>query len=93
MLFYRFRVHRVPGKAANYLVVRMRTEKIGLKKFLHSRKMPGFDSQECPCRRGLQSAKHVLIATHREKEQDMGGGLKGSGLQKVGGDVNRAKIC
>ena len=39
----------------------MRTEKIGLKKFLHFRKVPGFDSLECPCKQGLQSAKHVLI--------------------------------
>ena len=38
----------------------MRTEKIGLKKFLHFRKVPGFDSPECPYRRGMQSAKHVL---------------------------------
>lgn len=27
----------------------------------HSRKVPGFDSRECPCRRGLQSAEHLLI--------------------------------
>ena len=38
----------------------MRTEKIGLKKFLHFRKVPGFDSPECPCRQGMQSAKHVF---------------------------------
>ena len=55
------KIHRGLGKAASTLIVQMRTEKIGLKKFLHSRKVPGFDSPECPCRRGLQSAKHLLI--------------------------------
>ena len=54
-------VHRGLGKAASGLIVQMRTEKIGLKKFLHSKKVPGFDSPECPCRRGLQSAKHLLV--------------------------------
>ena len=33
---------------------------MGPKKFLSFRKVPGFDSPECPCRRGIQSAKHVL---------------------------------
>ena len=37
------------------------TEKIGSRSFLHSRKVPGLDSPECLCRRGLQSAKHVLL--------------------------------
>lgn len=48
-------------KAASALIVQMRTEKIGLKRFLHSKKVPVFDSPECPCRRGLQSAKHLLV--------------------------------
>ena len=55
------KIHKSLCKAASALVVQMRTEKIGLKKFLHSRKVPGFDSPECPCRRGVQSAKHVLV--------------------------------
>ncbi len=55
------RVHKGLCKAARALVVQMRTEKIGLKKFLHSRKVPGFDSPECPCRRGMQSAKRLLV--------------------------------
>ena len=54
------KIHKGLCKAASALVVQMRTEKIGLRKFLHSRKVPGFDSPECPCRRGPQSAKHVL---------------------------------
>ena len=57
-------IHRGLCKAASALIVQMRTEKIGLKKFLHSRKVPGFDSPECPCRRGLQSAKRLLVECH-----------------------------
>ena len=55
------KIHKGLRKAASALIVQMRTEKIGLKKFLHSRKVPGFDSPECPCRRGMQSAKHLLV--------------------------------
>ena len=54
-------VHKNLSKVASALIVQMQTEKIGLKKFLHSRKVPGFDSLECPCRRGLQSVKHLLV--------------------------------
>ena len=54
------KIHRGLGKAASTLIVQMRMEKIGLNKFLHSRKVPGFNSPKCPCRRGLQSAKHLL---------------------------------
>lgn len=48
-------------KVASVMIVPVRTEKIGLRKFLHSRKLPAFDSLECPCRRGSQSAQHLLI--------------------------------
>lgn len=52
------KIHKGLCKTASSLIVQMRTEKIGLKKLLHSRRVPGFDSPEC---RRMQSAKHVLI--------------------------------
>ncbi len=55
------KIHKGLCKAASPLVLKMRTEKIGLNKFLNSRKMPRFDSPECPCRRAVQSAKHLLV--------------------------------
>ena len=55
------RRHKDLCKAASALIVQMRTEKIGLKKFLHFKKVPGFDSPECLCRRGMQSARHLLV--------------------------------
>ena len=62
-------IHKGLCKAASALVVQMRTEKISLKKFLPSRKVPGFESPECPCRQGLQSAMRVLTEcrTHTGK--------------------------
>ncbi len=64
------KIHRGLRKAASALIVQMQTEKIGLKGFLHSRKVPGFDSPECLCRRGLQSAKHLLVeyCLHTQKK-------------------------
>lgn len=44
------KIHKSLQKAASALVVQIRTEKIGLRKFLRSRKVPGFESPECPCR-------------------------------------------
>ena len=55
------KVHKNLGKAASILIVQMQTEKVDPKKFLYFKKMPGFNLSECPCRRGLQSAKHLLV--------------------------------
>ena len=63
------KLHKGLSKAASTLIVQMRTEKIGLKKFLHFRKVPGFDSPECSCRRGLQSAKHVLTECRKHTSE------------------------
>ena len=63
------KIHKGLRKAVSALIVQMRTEKVGLRKFLHSRKVPGFDSPECPCRRGMQSAKHLLIECRMHVEK------------------------
>ena len=55
------RLHIGISKVVNALIVQMKTEKIGLKKFLHFKKRPGFDLPEYPCRGKMQSVKHVLI--------------------------------
>ena len=55
------KIHRGLDKAASALIDQIQMEKIGLKKFLYSKKVPGFDSLECSYRQGLKSAKHLLV--------------------------------
>lgn len=62
--------------ALNALVAQIRTERIGLKKFLHPRKLPGFDSSKCPCRQRLQSATHALIGCRSHTGEGIGFGRK-----------------
>ncbi len=47
-------------KSERALLTQMRTEKIRLKKFLHTRKVPDFESPHRECGRGLQTARHIL---------------------------------
>lgn len=39
----------------------MRTQKIGLRKFLYNRKVPGYEDPACDCGRGFQSVLHLLM--------------------------------
>ena len=48
-------------KAEISLATHIRTECISLAAYLHSRRVPGFDSPRCPCGPFNQTAKHVLI--------------------------------
>lgn len=50
-------IHGGVQKGFSALITQMRTGKIGLKHFLHSRKVPGFDSGTCDCRRDLQNGQ------------------------------------
>lgn len=53
-------LHRGTPRALSSLMVQMRTGKIGLRHFLHQRRVPGIMSGECDCGRGLQTVSHVL---------------------------------
>lgn len=53
-------LHKGIKKWTSALVVQMRTQKIGLRKFLHSRKVPGYGDPKCVCGRGLQTVLHLL---------------------------------
>jgi hypothetical protein len=51
-------------KPTNSLLVQLRSQKIGLRAFLHSRKAPGFEHEGgaiCECREGPQTVKHVIL--------------------------------
>lgn len=54
------RIHGGVQKVFSALITQMRTSKIGLKHFLHSRRVPWFDSGRCDCRRDLHTVRHVL---------------------------------
>ncbi|EGY20904.1 uncharacterized protein VDAG_02428 [Verticillium dahliae VdLs.17] len=47
------------------ILVQMRTEKIGLRKFLFSRRVPDIMGDICPCREGRQTVSHVLLRCRR----------------------------
>jgi ribonuclease HI len=51
-------------KPSNSLLVQLRTEKVGLRAFLHLRKVPGYEHEGgnvCECEEAFQTAKHVLL--------------------------------
>ena len=47
-------------KWVSSLMVQMRTGKIGLKKFLYERNVPGIEDTECACGEGEETVRHVL---------------------------------
>jgi hypothetical protein len=46
----------------------MRTGKIGLNAYLHSRKVPGIDSPNCTCGFRLQTIEHVLLDCRKHRD-------------------------
>ena len=59
------RAHKGVHRAVSSSIIQMRTEKIGLRKFLFNRKVPGIEDEECGCNLGEQTVKHVLLVCPR----------------------------
>ncbi len=55
------KLHTKLSKGLSSLLVQMRTGKIGLRKYLHNRKVPDVDNPTCQCGMAPQSVAHVLI--------------------------------
>ena len=54
-------IHKGLDKQLSSLVVQMRTGKIGLRKFLYERRVPGVEDKGCDlCRQGEQTVHHIL---------------------------------
>ena len=53
--------HRGTSKSLSSIITQLRTGKIGLNAYLHSRKVPGIDNPMCGCGYRLQSIEHVLL--------------------------------
>jgi len=54
-------LHKSLQKAESALLVQARTGKIGLGKFLHNRKVPGFETAQCRCRAGFETPRHIVL--------------------------------
>jgi len=58
-------IHNGLHKAESALLVQARTGRIRLARFLHSRKVPGFETAQCQCRAREETPRHmVLFCTH-----------------------------
>ena len=73
-------------KAESTLATHIRTKRIGLEAYLHSRKEPEVESPECSCGRARQTANHVLLfcPDHEELRKRM--------LHKAGSQDDRQII-
>jgi hypothetical protein len=55
-------LHSSLHKALSSIIIQMRTERIGLRKYLHQRKVPDITDDQCGCGHGSQTVKHILLA-------------------------------
>lgn len=57
--------HQEASKSLSSIITQLRTGKIGLNAYLHSRKVPGFDSPNCGCGYRLQSIEYILLSCRK----------------------------
>lgn len=58
-------LHEGLPKALSSIGIQLRTGKIGLNEFLHTRRVPGYESPQCECGHGNQSVIHMLTACRK----------------------------
>ncbi len=82
-------------KAKNTIEVQLRTDKIGLRKFLHKRKVSGFDTPLCSCGEGDQSVHHVLLVCSRwtQKRWEAFGCIRHQDLAKLLGEPDTLRAA
>jgi ribonuclease HI len=54
-------MHDGMSKRQSALLVQLRTEKIGLKDFLFTRRVPDATDANCPCQEGRQTVSHIML--------------------------------
>ncbi|KAF5540085.1 hypothetical protein FNAPI_10626 [Fusarium napiforme] len=59
-------------RAQSTMMFSCRTERIGLRKYLHDCRIPGFESPTCPCGRSRETVFHLLVECPRLREARMG---------------------
>ncbi|KAI0995165.1 hypothetical protein K3495_g13018 [Podosphaera aphanis] len=57
-----FHIHKGLKRAQSSIAMQIRSEHIGLKSYLHRRKVPGVDSPNCPCGYLSRNVKHAIMA-------------------------------
>ena len=62
-------LHKDLRKAESALLVQIRTARIGLAKFLYSRRVPGIVSAKCECGAGHETPRHMALFCVREAER------------------------
>jgi hypothetical protein len=62
-------LHAGLRKAESAILIQACTGKIGLAKFLYTRKVPGVVSAQCGCGRGEETARHMVLFCTKEAER------------------------
>ena len=65
----RLKLHNQLKKAESAILVQARTGRIGLASFLNKARVPGYDSPNCRCERGIETAEHLLLHCPLERER------------------------
>jgi hypothetical protein len=60
--------HQNATKRLSSIIIQLRTGKIGLNAYLHSRKVPGIDSPNCTCGFRLQTIEHILLDCRKYRD-------------------------
>jgi hypothetical protein len=55
------KLHKKLSSPLYSVLTQMRTGNVGLRQFLHRRRVPGYDNASCECGRGEQTVAHVLL--------------------------------
>ncbi len=82
--------HRGASKSLSSVITQLRTGKIGLNAYLHSRNVPGIDSPNCGCGYRLQSIEHVLL--HCRKYRQLRRDHLGPGHKTLGEVLSTPKL-
>jgi ribonuclease HI len=60
--------HQNATKRLSSIIIQLRTGKIALNAYLHSRKVPGIDSPNCTCGFRLQTIEHILLDCRKYRD-------------------------
>ena len=50
------------------IIIQLRTSRIGLRDFLHEKKVSGFKDPQCPCGQGGRTVPYILISGRNSRE-------------------------